>query len=64
MDFEITNPFYADALWLSIAFLLGLLSKRVGLPPLVGFLIGGFVINFSGLKQGGLISVIEPMADI
>ena len=64
MDFEITNPFYADALWLSIAFLFGLLSKRLGLPPLVGFLIGGFVINFSGLKQGGLISVIEPMADI
>jgi glutathione-regulated potassium-efflux system ancillary protein KefC len=58
------DPFYADALWLAIAFVCGLAAKRLGLPPLVGFLVGGFIINFSGLRQGQLVSAIEPMAHI
>jgi glutathione-regulated potassium-efflux system ancillary protein KefC len=62
MDFS--NPFYIDALWLSIAFVSGLLAKRIGLPPLVGFLAAGFVINFSGVQHCELSSVIKPMADI
>ena len=61
---ETISPFYADALWLSIAFVCGLAAKRLGLPPLVGFLVGGFIINFSGLSQGQLHSAIAPMADI
>lgn len=62
--FEITNPFYIDAIWLSVAFLCGLIAKRIGLPPLVGFLVGGFIINFSGFNLGNLNSAITPMADI
>jgi glutathione-regulated potassium-efflux system ancillary protein KefC len=61
---EITNPFYVDALWLSVAFVCGLLAKRVGLPPLVGFLIGGFLINFIGYSEGKLNDTINAMADI
>lgn len=58
------SPFYIDALWLSIAFVFGLLSKRVGLPPLVGFLFGGFLINFSGFHEGKLYGGLEAMSDI
>jgi glutathione-regulated potassium-efflux system ancillary protein KefC len=58
------DPFYADAIWLSIAFVCGLLAKRIGLPPLVGFLLGGFVINFSGFHQGRIYSAVEAMSDI
>ncbi|MCH8553708.1 MAG: cation:proton antiporter [Schleiferiaceae bacterium] len=61
---EDLNPFYADALWLSIAFLFGLIAKRIGLPPLVGFLAGGFLINFLNLHDANLESAIAPMADI
>ena len=35
-----------------IAFILGFLARRVGLPPLVGFLIGGFVLHAIG-EDGG-----------
>lgn len=58
------DPFYVDAIWLSIAFMGGLLAKRIGLPPLVGFLLGGFIINFSGFHQGQIYSAVEAMSDI
>lgn len=35
----------AEALWISFAFSLGLLVKRLGLPPLVGYLAAGFILN-------------------
>ncbi len=61
---DFTNPFYIDAIWLSIAFVCGLLSKRIGLPPLVGFLLAGFMINYLGHHDGKLNSAIDAMADI
>ena len=36
------NP---DPLWISIAFALGFVLRQVGLPPLVGYLIAGFVLQ-------------------
>ena len=34
-----------DALLIAVAFFFGLLAKQFGLPPLVGFLISGFVLH-------------------
>lgn len=31
-----------DVLWISIAYVMGLLCSRIGLPPLVGYLLAGF----------------------
>lgn len=36
------------AIWISIAFTLGLLVKKLGLPPLVGYLIAGFGLSALG----------------
>jgi len=35
-----------------VAFILGFLARRVGLPPLIGFLVGGFVLHAIG-EDGG-----------
>jgi predicted Kef-type K+ transport protein len=43
-----------DAVWISVAFLLGLIAKRINLPPLIGYLVGGFLLNFMGVNEGGL----------
>ena len=32
------------------AFLFGILISRMGLPPMVGFLVAGFAYNFAGLE--------------
>jgi glutathione-regulated potassium-efflux system ancillary protein KefC len=60
----ISDPLYVAAIWLSVAFACGFATKKIGLPPLVGFLVAGFLINFSGLQDGNLNSVIDAIADI
>ena len=38
-----------DLLWIAPALIAGVAAARVGLPPMVGFLLCGFVLNFSGV---------------
>ncbi len=52
---------YKDPLWIAVAFLFGFLSKQVGLPPLVGFLIAGFTLNYLGADAGNFL---KEMADL
>ena len=47
--------------WLAVAFALGLLSRTAGLPPLVGFLAAGFVLNLLGIASG---EMLEKLADL
>ncbi len=51
-----------DAIWISVAFVLGMLAKKVNLPPLIGFLAGGFLINFAGVTEGGI--ALDVVADL
>ena len=39
-----------DFLWILIAFCFGLLAQQLALPPLIGFLLAGFVLNYAGLE--------------
>lgn len=39
-----------DFIWILFAFVCGLLVKLIKLPPLVGFLAAGFVLNFLGVE--------------
>jgi len=41
-----------DPLWILAAFILGFVVYRVGLPPLVGYLIAGFVLQALGVEGG------------
>ncbi|MGD9018631.1 MAG: cation:proton antiporter [Desulfuromonadales bacterium] len=50
-----------DPLLISVAFILGFLVRQVGLPPLVGFLAAGFVLNGLGFEGG---EMLEIMADL
>lgn len=50
-----------DALWIVIAFFCGLAATRVGLPPLVGFLVAGFVLNAAGAEAGEFLRVIADL---
>ena len=44
-----------------LAFLFGVLLKRVGLPPMVGFLLAGFVFNLSGFEAPDGLSMISQL---
>ncbi|OQX30684.1 MAG: potassium transporter Kef [Candidatus Sedimenticola endophacoides] len=41
-----------DPFWIAIAFVCGLAVKLLGLPPLIGFLIAGFLLHAVGAESG------------
>jgi len=43
---------------LVLAFLMGLAARRLGLPPLVGFLVAGFLLNAAGVRDDAAITAI------
>lgn len=50
-----------DALLVAIAFAFGLIAQQLKLPPLVGFLLSGFVLQAMG-KEGG--AMLDTMANL
>ncbi|MGD9017814.1 MAG: cation:proton antiporter [Desulfobacterales bacterium] len=50
-----------EPIWILIAFILGFAATRVELPPLVGYLVAGFVLNAMGAEGG---HAIERIADL
>jgi predicted Kef-type K+ transport protein len=50
-----------DPLWIAIAFAFGLLLKMVGLPPLIGFLVAGFLLHALGAEADEFLYTIADM---
>lgn len=50
-----------DAVWIGIAFILGLAARQIGLPPLVGYLLAGFVLFGFGVDAS---ETLQHFADI
>lgn len=50
-----------DAVLLAIAFLFGLIAQQLRLPPLVGFLISGFVLQAFGQKGGDVLHTVSEL---
>jgi predicted Kef-type K+ transport protein len=50
-----------DPLWITIAFVLGFIVRQIGLPPLVGFLVAGFVLNAMGVEGGTALQIIADL---
>ncbi len=61
MDFEWVAIALGDVTWISLAFLLGFLARLVNLPPLVGFLATGFLLNYLGVVSG---EMLQKLADL
>ena len=61
MDFQLIATALGDVAWIALAFVLGLLSRVVGLPPMVGFLAAGFALNVYGIASG---EVLQRLSDI
>jgi len=61
MDFEWVAIGLGDVAAIFIAFALGFLSRKCGLPPMVGFLVSGFLLNTQGFVNGDLL---QKLADL
>lgn len=47
-----------DVLWISAAFIFGMLFSRVKLPPLVGYLAAGAILSAYGYEAGDTLKEI------
>lgn len=61
MDIEWVAIALGDVVWITLAFVLGFGVRLVKLPPLVGFLATGFVLNYFGIASG---EVLQKLADL
>ncbi len=61
MDFELVAIAVGDVVWIALAFVLGFGVRLIGLPPLVGFLATGFLLNYLGTASG---EVLQKLADL
>jgi len=61
LDFTWVSITYSATAWISVIFVLGLLARQIGLPPLVGFLLAGFIMNQVGLKSSAALSTIADL---
>lgn len=50
-----------DGAWVAVAFVMGLASRAVGLPPLVGFLVAGFTLNLFGMTGGESLTHLSDL---
>lgn len=61
MDFEWVAIALGDVTWISLAFFLGFMARLIALPPLVGFLATGFILNSFGITSG---ETLQKLADL
>ena len=61
MDPHLLSIHYSDPLWIAIAFACGLAVKTIGMPPLVGFLVAGFVLKLFGAQGGEFLSAVADL---
>jgi len=61
MDFEWVAIALGDITWIFLAFFLGFLARLISLPPLVGFLATGFLLNYLGFASG---ETLQKLADL
>ena len=47
-----------EALWVGAAFVLGLIGRQFGLPPLAGYLIAGFVLHAFHFEGGPILEAV------
>ena len=62
-----------EIIYIVIAFVFGFAVKQAGLPPLVGFLVAGFILNYLDieatdvlleLSDVGIIRILEDLIDL
>ena len=59
---ESTPIWLVDSAWISFAFICGFIFRLLKLPPLLGFLAAGFILNGMGIRQAG--EALQELADL
>lgn len=61
LDGSLVSIGYQDPAWIAVAFLFGLAFKGVRLPPMVGFLVAGFILNLLGAENDAFLQEVADL---
>mgnify|MGYP005647208905 FL=1 len=61
MDPILISIDYHDPAWIAFAFIFGLAFKHFNLPPMVGFLVAGFLLHFLGAESDQFLLEIADL---
>lgn len=61
MDYLFLAVDYREPLWLSIALVMGFAARMIKLPPLVGFLLAGFILGAMGAEGGAFLQQVADL---
>jgi predicted Kef-type K+ transport protein len=61
MDLSLIAIHFSDITWILVALIFGLLVTFISLPPMVGYLVAGFVLSAMGIQNG---ETLNAVADI
>ena len=61
MDLVLIATHFSDISWILFALIFGLLVSFISLPPMVGYLVAGFVLSAMGMQSG---ETLNAVADI
>jgi predicted Kef-type K+ transport protein len=53
-----------DLVWVGVAFITGIIVSKAKIPPLVGYLIAGLLLSFTGYEGGDLLHQISHLGVI
>jgi predicted Kef-type K+ transport protein len=53
-----------DIVWVGVAFIVGIIVSKAKIPPLVGYLIAGLLLSFTGYEGGDLLHQISHLGVI
>ena len=62
MEDLLNSPQFINVVWVVAAFILGFAVRQINLPPMIGFLAAGFVLNHYGLTGGSI--ALKEIADL
>ena len=52
---------YRDPAWIAVAFVFGLAVRQINLPPMVGFLMAGFILHLLGAENDPFLLAVADM---
>ena len=61
MDLSLIAVHFSDITWILFALIFGLIVTFVSLPPMVGYLIAGFVLSAMGMQGGETLNAVAEI---
>ena len=61
MDLNLIATHFSDVTWILFALIFGLMVTFISLPPMVGYLIAGFILSAIGMQSGDTLNAVAEI---